>query len=54
MEDASGQYELAGTVYDYEIEVADTADPGLRRVTLVVSDSYGPVSQVVSFSRSPS
>ena len=54
MEDGSGQYELAGTVYEYEIEVEDAADPGLRRVTLIVSDSHGPVSQVVSFSRSPS
>lgn len=52
--DASGEYELAGTVYDYEIDVEDTADPGLRRVTLLVSDRHGPLSEIVSFSRSPS
>lgn len=51
IEDRRGTYELAGVSYDWVIEVEATPDPALRRVTLVVSDDRGPVSQIVTFSR---
>ena len=51
IEDDRGSYELAGTAYEWTIEVEDTPDAALRRVTLTLSDARGPVSELVTFRR---
>jgi len=51
IDDESGRYTLAGIDYDWRIEVEDTADPGLKRIILTVSDERGPIRELTTFRR---
>ena len=47
----NGVYALAGIEYRWQLEVAETSDPALRRVVLTLSDDQGPVHRLTTFRR---
>lgn len=51
LRDRSGAYELAGLTYDWRLELEDTSDPGLSRVTLVVERDGREAARRTTFVR---
>lgn len=51
LRDRSGEYELAGIVYAWRLELEETADPDLSRVTLVVERENREAARRVTFVR---
>lgn len=54
LRDRSGAYELAGLTYDWRLELEETADPGLSRVTLILERDNREAVRRVTFVRARS
>lgn len=52
LRDRSGIYELAGRSYHWRLEVEETADPQLDRITVVVEQDQREAARRVTFVRS--
>ena len=49
VEDDRGVYTLAGTEYDWVLEVEDTPVAGTRQLVLTLSDDQGEISAITTF-----
>jgi len=52
LRDRTGVYEIAGRSYDWRLEVGETADPQLTRITLVVEQNQQEQTRRTTFVRS--